>query len=361
MLRPLKGISMKIDDQRLAPRPLYSAWVAALINDPRDAAFIGLMLQCFLFAAVGVGIFFAGNLRWWIIPIYWATCFGVLIDRFTLMLHCTSHRPLFKPKYRLLNEVIPWVLGPFFGQTPNTYFAHHLGMHHVEENLAADLSTTIHFQRDRVTHWLRYWLRFMTIGLGEIVLYFARTRRRRLMNRVIVGELAYWSTLALLVWLNPTAALAVFGFPLVAIRTLMMIGNWAQHAFIAAEEPDSPYKASITCINSRYNRRCFNDGYHIGHHLLPRAHWTEYPVEFEMNIPHYVANGAIVFEQVDYFMIWVFLMTGSWTRLARAYVQLPGARVLSEAQIIELLKTRVRPIGVVSATHASSNAVASSG
>jgi fatty acid desaturase len=340
----LAQTSLAIADPRLAPQPLFAAWVSALINDPRDAVFIGLMVQCLAFAAVGVGFFFVSHLSWWIIPVYWAVCFGLLVDRFTLMLHCTSHRPLFKPKYRLLNEVIPWVIGPFFGQTPNTYFAHHLGMHHPEENLADDLSTTIHFQRDRFTHWFRYWFRFMSIGLVEVVLYLARVNRRRLMNRVIIGEGVYWSTFGLLLWLNPTATWVVFGVPIVAMRTLMMIGNWGQHAFIAADRPESPYAASITCINSRYNRRCFNDGYHIGHHLLPRAHWTEYPVEFESNLPRYVANGAIVFENIDFFVVWVFLMTGSWRRLARAFVQLPGAPVLNEEQIIGLLKERVRPL-----------------
>jgi fatty acid desaturase len=337
---------MTIVDPRLAPQPFYADWVAALINDPRDAGFIGLIVQSLLFAAMGVALFFVGHLSYWLMLIYWAVCFGVLIDRFTLMLHCTSHRPLFKPKYRVLNGVIPWVIGPFFGQTPNTYFAHHLGMHHAEENLAGDLSTTIHFQRDKLTHWVRYWGRFLTIGLGELVLYLARMRRRRLMNRVLVGELTYWAVFALLLWFNSTATLVVFGVPILAIRILMMIGNWAQHAFIDPDRPESPYTASITCINSRYNRRCFNDGYHIGHHLLPRAHWTEYPAEFENNIARYAANGAIVFENIDYFLIWVALMTGSWKWLARAYVQLPGAPVLSQEQIIELLKARVRPVPV---------------
>lgn len=349
---------MTIVDPRLAPRPLYAGWVAALINDPRDAVFIGVILQTLLFAATGIGVFFASNFSYWLIPIYWAACFGLLLDRFTLMLHCTSHRPLFKPKYRLLNGLIPWLIGPFFGQTPNTYFAHHLGMHHTEENLAGDLSATIRFQRDSFTHWVRYWARFMTIGLGELVLYFARMRRRRLMNRILVGEAAYWSVFTLLLWLNPIATLVVFGFPLVAIRTLMMIGNWGQHAFIAADRPDNPYTASITCINSRYNRRCFNDGYHIGHHLLPRAHWTEYPAEFETNVARYVEHGAIVFENIDFFMVWVFLMTGRWTRLARAFVQLPGAPVLNQAQIIGLLKERVRPLTVSATNNRAEVAVA---
>jgi fatty acid desaturase len=331
-------------DQRQAPKPLYTGLVAPLINDPRDAVFIGLMAQCLLFAAAGVAFFLVPEVNGWLAVVYWAALLGLLLDRFTLMLHCTSHRQLFKPKYRLLNEVIPWLLGPFFGQTPNTYFAHHLGMHHAEENLTDDLSTTIHFQRDKFTHWLRYWARFLTVGLPELVQYMRRKNRRRLMNRVLIGEGTFWASFALLMWLNPIATLVVFGFPLIVIRTLMMMGNWGQHAFVVSDRAESPYAAAITCINSRYNRRCFNDGYHIGHHLQARAHWTEYPVEFETNIARYVENDAIVFEKIDFFMVWLYLMTGSWRSLARAYVQLPGAPVRSEAEIIALLKARMQPL-----------------
>jgi fatty acid desaturase len=344
---------MIIVDQRQAPKPLYTGLVAPLINDPRDAVFIGLMAQCLLFAAAGVSFYFLDRVSPWFVVGYWGALFALLLDRFTLMLHCTSHRQLFKPKFRLLNEVIPWVIGPFFGQTPNTYFAHHLGMHHTEENLDDDLSTTIHFQRDKFTHWLQYWARFLTVGLPDLVQYMRRKNRRRLMKKVIIGEGTFWGSFALLMWLNPIATLIVFAFPLVVIRTLMMMGNWGQHAFIVADRPESPYAAAITCINSRYNRRCFNDGYHIGHHLQARAHWTEYPIEFETNIARYVENGAIVFEKIDFFMVWLYLMTGSWRSLARAYVQLPGAPVRSEAEIIALLKERVQPLARAEAISAS--------
>ena len=50
-------------------------------------------------------------------------------------------------KNRKLNLYIPWLLGPFFGETPETYFVHHVGMHHVEENLEDDLSSTMPYKR----------------------------------------------------------------------------------------------------------------------------------------------------------------------------------------------------------------------
>jgi fatty acid desaturase len=340
---------MELTDPRIAPVPWYASWVAPVLNDPRDAVFVGLIVQCLVHAAVGVSLFFAGPAIAWLAPIYWVALVAITLDRFTLMLHCTSHRPLFKPKYRQLNLIIPWVISPFFGQTPNTYFAHHLGMHHAEENLAADLSSTMRFKRDRFTHWLRYWSRFLSMGLVDLTRYMFRVRRPKLAQRVMVGELSYWAVFALLCCFWPVPTLVVFGVPLVLIRTLMMMGNWGQHAFIASDGPANPYTSSITCINSRYNRRCFNDGYHIGHHLQARAHWTEYPVEFENNLELYAKNDAIVFEGLDFFMVWLLLMTGRWSMLARAFVQLPGAPVRNEREIIAFLKERMEPFPEASA------------
>jgi fatty acid desaturase len=342
--RPAATSAVSIADPRAARTPWYSALVLPLLNDPRDAEFLGLMAQCFLLAAVGVAIFFSGNLLWYLAPAYWLLLLFGLLDRFTLMLHCTSHRPLFRAKARTLGHVIPWVLGPFFGQTPGTYFAHHMGMHHVEENLAEDLSSTIAFQRDRFGHWLRYWSRFLTLGLVDLSRYFARKNRGRLLQKVVVGEGVYWVAIALLCVFRPGPTVVVFVVPLLLIRTLMMMGNWGQHAFVDQTQPENPYRSSITCINSRYNRRCFNDGYHIGHHLLAKAHWTEYPVEFEKNLEEYGRQDAIVFEGFDFFIVWLLLMTKRWSMLARAFVQLPGAPVRTEEEIVVMLKARMRPI-----------------
>ena len=107
-----------------------------------------------------VYLFWPGCFRWWLGPLYFFVCGYIFMDRFILMLHCTSHRSLFKREYRRLNAYIPWVLGPFFGETPETYYAHHIGMHHPENNLEEDLSSTMRFQRDSFFDFLRYHLRF---------------------------------------------------------------------------------------------------------------------------------------------------------------------------------------------------------
>ena len=105
-----------------------------------------------------------------------------------------------------------------------------------------------------------------------------------------------------------------------------------------------PYLASITCINTRYNRRCFNDGYHILHHVKPRCHWSEHPSEFLRALPEYGKRDAIVFDGLDYFQIWVNLMLGRWRKLATHFVRLPGAPVRTQDEVVAFLKSRVRPI-----------------
>lgn len=344
--QPAPAPGLKITDPSAARTGWYSSLVSGWLNDPRDAEFLGVIAQCFLFGSAGIALFFSGGWLWYLAPVYWLSLVFGLLDKFTLMLHCTSHRPLFKPSLRAFNGVIPWVIGPFFGQTPGTYFAHHMGMHHVEENLADDLSSTISFQRDSFIGWLKYWGRFLLFGLPDLSLYFVRKNRKRLLRKVLVGEAAFWSMVLVLAYFAPGPTMVVFVVPVIIIRTAMMMGNWGQHAFVDQEHPENPYLSSITCINSRYNRRAFNDGYHIGHHLKANAHWTEYPIEFQKNVAEYARNDAIVFEGLDFFIVWLLLMTGRWNMLARAFVRLPGAPARTDAEVIELLRSRMRPLGV---------------
>jgi len=336
---------MNILDPRGEPVPRFVSSAARLLNDPRDVVFVWLVLRCGALAALGVSLFFlpAAALPY-AAPVYWVLVFGGLLDRYTLMLHCTSHRPLFKKPYRAFNNLIPWFVAPFFGQTPNSYFAHHMGMHHREENLAADLSSTMRFKRDRFDHWLRYYLRFMLGGLLELEIYFFRRKQWKLFRRVFAGEVTYFLALATLLFLAPLPTLVVFVVPFVAIRTAMMMGNWAQHSFIKAETPENPYHASITCINTRYNRRCFNDGYHVLHHVKPACHWTEHPTEFERALAEYGRQDSIVFDGIDFFGVWLCLMTGRWSRLAEHFVVLDGAPTRTREEVIAFLKERVLPV-----------------
>lgn len=331
-------------DLRGPPSPLTALdrRLAPLLNDERDLPFVYLIGQCLLFQMLSLSLFALGDRVWMAAPLYWAAWGFGLVDRFILMLHCTSHRNLFKN--RKLNHVIPWMVGPFFGQTPESYYAHHMGMHHPENNLAEDLSTTIRYQRDSLRGWLHYLGSFLSVGLPSLARYHATHGNRKLLKRLLIGETSFWLVVLAAFAVNWQAALVVFVIPVLTIRALMMAGNWGQHAFVDAADPGNAYRNSITCINTRYNRRCFNDGYHILHHVKPRTHFTEYPAEFEANKAEYGRQDAIVFTGIDFFQVWLFLMLGRHDWLARRMVALPGAPVRDEAEVIRFLKSRLAPL-----------------
>jgi hypothetical protein len=317
---------------------------AGMINDVRDVPFVKLMasLSVIVFGAAAY-FYIAPSFPWWAAAIYLAILFTVLLGPYVLMLHNTSHRTLWRPKYAWLKGYIPNVLGPFFGETPNTYYVHHVGMHHPENNLFDDLSSTMRFDRDRVSHFARYLGRFYVLGIIELGRYMWLRRRFRLFRKAMGGEIVYIGVMIALSIIDWQATLVVFLIPLLFARFAMMAGNWAQHAFIDPEDPANPYRNSITCINSGYNRRCFNDGYHIGHHVKASRHWTEMPVDFLANRDRYAAEDAIVFEKLDFFVVWAFLMLKRYDWLAKHYVDLGGPQRTRE-ELIAYLRQRTRRI-----------------
>lgn len=327
------------------------------IRDERDVPFIklALLLSCTIVPA-GLALFIPGVFTWWAAVPYFAA-YAWMLGPYNLMLHNTSHRRLFKPKYELLNHWIPTVLAPFFGETPETYYAHHIGMHHPENNLPEDLSSTMAYDRASFRSFMAYFLRFFFGIMPELTVYMARRKRRKLIRRMLIGEFSAYALYGVALVINWRAGLLVFVIPFVFTRFMMMAGNWGQHAFVSADDPGNSLLNSITCINTTYNRRCFNDGYHIGHHVSPNRHWTDMPADFLRSRQAYAEAGSIVFEGLDFFMVWALLMTKRWNVLARHVVQLGETnRPLNE--VVELLKARTRPIRARSDLGASSAASA---
>jgi hypothetical protein len=320
-----------------------------VINDRRDIPFLGLMtLLTVTVIPTAVALYLPGPFRWWLAAVHLGLVVWFL-GPFILMLHNTSHRRLFRRPYGWMNFYIPWVLGPFFGESPETYFGHHVGMHHPENNLEDDLSSTMHYQRDSAVDFARYFLDFFFLVFFKLLAYFGKKGRRSLMIRVAVGETLFYVVMAGLLFLNWRATLFVVVLPFLISRFGMMAGNWAQHAFIDSGSPENCYRNSITCINSTYNRRCFNDGYHIGHHVKANRHWTEMPEDFQRNIRLYDAEGALVFTGVDFFQVWGALMLRKYDWLAHRLVQL-GETPRPHEELVTLLKTRTKRIDAVAAS-----------
>lgn len=320
----------------------FQRFLLKFIRDERDLPFIYLCLKItFLIIPAAIYLFIPGNFSWYLAIGYLIVNLGIFLGPYVLMLHNTSHRKLFKEKYQFMNNFIPWILGPFYGESPETYFYHHVGMHHAENNLAADISSTMAYQRDSLIDFLKYFGRFFLFGIVELSMYFKQKNKARFLKKILMGEFSFIFMCVLLSFFNWQATLIVFILPFLFVRFAMMSGNWAQHAFIDPTDPGNSYRNSITCINTIYNKKCFNDGYHIGHHLMPAMHWTDMPKNFQDNKEKYVANGSIVFKEMDYFFIWFLLMTHNYKYLASKFVDI-GARFSSQEDIILYLKSRTK-------------------
>jgi hypothetical protein len=318
----------------------FNRFALSLIKDPRDLIFVkytALMLVTVVpYAAF---LFVPGVFRAWMAPIYLASLIYFCVDRYILMLHATSHRPLFKKEYSFLNHVIPWVLGPFFGQTPGTYFVHHIGMHHPENNLLPDLSSTMWYQRDRFTHFLHYWATFFFFGPPTLIAYLVRNKRWALLRKMVLGEVSWYIVVACLLYLAPGPTMAVFVMPFLILRWAMMAGNWAQHAFVCSEQPENPYRNSVTLINARHNLRCYNDGYHVIHHEKQAMHWSEMPLHFDQNWQKFGEERAVVFDGLQgYQHVWLLLMLNRYDKLADRFVEC--GEPMSKDEIIAFLKKR---------------------
>lgn len=338
---------MKLTDPIYRPEAALLPWerrLLPLLNDARDLPFLRLSFKLlFINVPLAVLLYVPGVYRYWLAALYFLLNGLVFLPPFILMLHNTSHRPLFKRRYQALNLLIPWVLGPFFGETPDSYFVHHVGMHHSENNLVDDLSSTLRFRRDSLPQFLGYFMRFFFLGWAELTRYHWKKKRYKLLRRFWVGELAFYALVALLAFWKFYPTLSVFIIPYCFTRMMMMVGNWSQHAFVDLATPENPYRSSITCVNAMYNRRCFNDGYHIGHHVKPTLHWTEMPSDFLGNVDHYRRERAIVFRRLDYFSIWALLMAHQYRLLAHFYVELDADRPKSQLEVITLLRSRTQP------------------
>ena len=323
---------------------IFDQFFLRYLRDERDLPFIYLMIKLsLLFIPAAIILFLIDNTTWywWTLAIAYGTGLVIFTGPFTLMLHNTSHRPLFKREHKWGNYLIPWGLCPFMGQSPDTYFSHHVGMHHAENNLEPDLSSTMKYQRDSLIDFLKYFFHFLFLGVIELIIYHRNANKKKFMKQAIIGELCFLGLWIILLFFNWKATLWAFILPTIIVRFSMMAGNWGQHAFIDPDQPENNYLNSITCINTLYNKKCFNDGYHIGHHLKPHMHWTDMPVDFEKNIKKYIENKALIFEGIDYFQIWTLLMARQYQRLANHVVNI-GNIYHSKEDIIATLKTRLK-------------------
>lgn len=340
----------QITDPVYIPKDKYSRyekfWLK-IILDKRDLPFIHLLTQIHILVIPFAILLYTNLLQgwvWWIVAtVYFYISQFYFKGSFGLMLHCHCHRKCYKKPYRFLFTYMFWFVCPFFGHTPEAYYGHHVGMHHVENNMPDDTSSTMGYQRDSVRGFLSYWLKFITIGVTQTFLYLFYRKRKKLYVPFSIGELSFYILTVFLCFLNLKATLVIFIIPLLFARLVMMLGNWTQHAFIDPDDPGNSFTNSINCINTKYNHKCWNDGYHVVHHIRPGAHYTDHPKIFMSLKEEMRRKKTLIFDGIHYLHIFYYLMTKKYDKLANNLVNIENT-FSSKEEMITLLKSRTKKI-----------------
>lgn len=334
-----------ITDPVYTPKDTYS-WYERFwfrfMSDKRDFPFIMLLTKIHLLVLPAAVILYTPLLQswyWWLLYVpYFYVSQMMFKGPFGLMLHCISHRKLFKKEYTWMYHWTIWVICPFFGHTPETYFVHHMAMHHVENNMPEDRSSTLPYQRDSLLGFFSYYTRFFLMGFTDTFMYMFDHNRKKFYMRLTWGELMFYVALIGLSFVNFYATLFVFIIPFVFARFVMMLGNWTQHAFVDLEDPEDN---TINCINTPYNHKCWNDGYHAIHHVRPAMHYTDIPGEFLRLQDEIAKKKILVFDGVHYLHIFIWLMTKNYDKLADNLVNINNT-FASKEEAIAVMKARTK-------------------
>lgn len=319
----------------------YTRWAQNIVRRPVDVVFLTHIL---LYTTVLVPdsiylCFYFGWIHGILHTLFALWCMGP----WTLLLHNHIHNGgVLAQRYSLVDRTLPYILGPFLGHTWNSYYWHHVKHHHVENNGPGDLSSTIRYQRDSIADFSIYVIRFLALVWLEVPYYFIR--KGQYFNAI--RQTAAESSCLALIWFAttkiPAAACCTVVIPLAVMRMMLMVGNWGQHCFVDEYDPKSDFRSSVTLINEGSNRYCFNDGYHTSHHLNARRHWSEHPASFIKAKARYAGEGALTFQDIDYIMLTVKVLSKDWDHLARCLVPMGDQVAMSHQQKVDMLRSKVR-------------------
>ena len=226
----------------------YITWAQGIVRNPVDVVFLTHIIL-YLSTSVPSAAFLYYRFTW-AHGIFHCLLQLSYCGSFTLMLHNHIHNNgLLKKRFAWFDNTWPYILEPLMGHTWDSYYYHHVKHHHVEGNGPEDLSSTIRYQRDELSHFLMYVGRFIAFIWIELPLYFFRKRKPGLAFKAAASEMAAYLFMYLAARRNFYPTLFVLIIPLLLMRIGLMVGNYGQHALVDDVDPASDFRSSITLID----------------------------------------------------------------------------------------------------------------
>ncbi len=85
-----------------------------------------------------------------------------------------------------------------------------MGMHHAENNMPEDTSSTMSYQRDSLGGFLQYLGDFISVGIFRLLAYFDRKKKKKFYFKSVRGEVAFFAWCIVLSFVNFPATFADF-------------------------------------------------------------------------------------------------------------------------------------------------------
>lgn len=271
---------------------------------------------------------------------------GVLqTEGFVLGLHYSSHKRIFSPRFAFLDHWVHTVLSPLVGFPSNAYLAHHVLMHHKEDNaLWYDASSTMPFQRDSWFHLLLYIVRYITLIQFELPVALMLRGRYSATGVMLAG----YGTWFAVTWYGMKVMPFTAGYgllvPFIILSVAAMRGNNLQHIFVSPDEPDCDFKLCYDIVNDPSNCGKFLDSFHVEHHVSPATHWSDLPRKFIEFLPKHRDRDSFIFDSVHPDTVSWYVMTGQLERLADHYVHIGQKSGKDKATLVAEMRRRLVPI-----------------
>lgn len=338
------------------PRTAVEAWIAERMKNPVDGVWVRPVVVFSLLTIPAVaGMSFAEGSS---IPA--VLLYGVVLalseSRLNAFEHAYCHYHLFEGRhlakrtertvFRLLNAYCAYFLPILCARIPKWYAVQHVVVHHAEDNGPEDTQSTLRYDRASFVDLARCANRSALSGLFavDLIAYLKRKRRKRALQSLLGGMLAFYSVLvAVAIW-NWQLAAVVVAFRYAGCLTTAM-GFFQEHGLVDIAAPTNVYRNSLHFISPDNSHGSLGDDIHIEHHLHQSRHWSNYAHDAEVHLARYAEEGALGFRdglgcpKAYYQPLW----QRDFLRLAERFTVFGHPEATTE-EVAELLWLRTRPL-----------------